>query len=150
MGCLPFVRHVSRVRAHAFPEFVTSTRNGWSMSRGHSVQLRAEVGQEVVRGSAHFRTVCSLAVQVAYLLVYGHLPTPPELARWEEAVMRHSSIPTTVQNVSLGLEGVIESAMSLHSLFNYTLACISTRQTAQTHRMHSTVRIFRWDCHAAS
>jgi citrate synthase len=34
--------------------------------------------------------------QVAYLLVYGHLPLPKELARWEEAVMRHSAVPVTV------------------------------------------------------
>jgi citrate synthase len=38
-------------------------------------------------------------LEVAYLLVYGHLPLPKELARWEEAVMRHSAVPVTVENV---------------------------------------------------
>ncbi len=38
-------------------------------------------------------------LQVAYLLVYGHLPPRAELERWTEAVMRHSAVPVTVENV---------------------------------------------------
>jgi Citrate synthase, C-terminal domain len=45
-------------------------------------------------------TGCCRDVQVAYLLVYGHLPLPKELARWEEAVMRHSAVPVTVVRCS--------------------------------------------------
>lgn len=37
-------------------------------------------------------------LEVAYLLVYGHLPVAAELQRWEEAVMRHSAVPVTVEN----------------------------------------------------
>ena len=39
--------------------------------------------------------------QVAYLLVYGHLPPRAELERWTEAVMRHSAVPVTVENVRI-------------------------------------------------
>mmetsp|Transcript_16404 Transcript_16404/g.49162 ORF Transcript_16404/g.49162 Transcript_16404/m.49162 type:complete len:532 (-) Transcript_16404:598-2193(-) len=45
----------------------------------------------------------STFLEVAYLLVYGHLPTAKELARWEEAVMRHSAVPVTVENVVAAL-----------------------------------------------
>ena len=37
--------------------------------------------------------------QVSYLLMYGELPSAPELGRWEEAVMRHSGIPAAVEQV---------------------------------------------------
>lgn len=43
------------------------------------------------------------AVQVAYLLLHGHLPTAAESARWEEAVMRHSAVPQTVEAVVMAL-----------------------------------------------
>eukprot|EP00887_Chlorella_sp_A99_P004780 scaffold4.g4780.t1 len=35
--------------------------------------------------------------QTAYLIVYGNLPTAQQLARWEEAVMRHSALPVAVE-----------------------------------------------------
>ncbi len=37
--------------------------------------------------------------QVAYLLVYGHLPRSAELDRWSGEVMRHSAVPTPVEAV---------------------------------------------------
>ena len=36
-------------------------------------------------------------VQVAYLLLYGNLPSAKELARFEEAVARHSAVPASVE-----------------------------------------------------
>lgn len=36
-------------------------------------------------------------LQVAYLLLYGELPSAKELARFEEAVGRHSAVPATVE-----------------------------------------------------
>lgn len=41
--------------------------------------------------------VCARVRQVAYLLVYGDLPSAPELARWDEALMRHSAVPLAVE-----------------------------------------------------
>ena len=38
-------------------------------------------------------------LEVSYLVVYGHLPTPQQLARWQEAVMRHSALPIAVEEV---------------------------------------------------
>lgn len=38
-----------------------------------------------------------LSLQVAYLLLYGELPSAKELARFEEAVGRHSAVPATVE-----------------------------------------------------
>lgn len=35
-------------------------------------------------------------LEVAYLLVYGHLPSNKEFGRWEEAVNRHSAVPGAV------------------------------------------------------
>ena len=35
--------------------------------------------------------------QVAYLLVYGELPSAQELSRWDEALMRHSAVPVAVE-----------------------------------------------------
>lgn len=37
-------------------------------------------------------------LEVAYLVVYGSLPSATELAEFEEAVMRHSAVPTAVEN----------------------------------------------------
>ena len=42
-------------------------------------------------------------LEVAYLVVYGHLPSTEQLTRWEEAVMRHSALPTAVENVIAAL-----------------------------------------------
>ena len=36
-------------------------------------------------------------MQVAYLLLYGNLPSAKELARFEEAVARHSAVPASVE-----------------------------------------------------
>eukprot|EP00884_Botryococcus_braunii_P005517 jgi/Botrbrau1/14967/Bobra.0018s0069.1 len=41
--------------------------------------------------------------EVAYLVVYGNLPTPQELVRWEEALMRHSAVPETVERAVAAL-----------------------------------------------
>lgn len=38
-----------------------------------------------------------MVLQVAYLLLYGNLPTAKELARFEEAVARHSAVPASVE-----------------------------------------------------
>ena len=42
-------------------------------------------------------------LQVAYLLVYGNLPSSQELGRWEEAVARHSAVPGVVENAIAAL-----------------------------------------------
>ncbi|KAL6780171.1 Citrate synthase 2, peroxisomal [Auxenochlorella protothecoides] len=39
----------------------------------------------------------STFLETAHLVVYGKLPTAPEAARWEEAVMRHSALPVAVE-----------------------------------------------------
>ena len=36
--------------------------------------------------------------QVAYLLQYGELPNKAELGRWDQALRRHSALPTFVEN----------------------------------------------------
>jgi len=41
-------------------------------------------------------SVC--CIQVAYLLLYGDLPSAKELARFEEAVGRHSAVPAVVED----------------------------------------------------
>ena len=41
--------------------------------------------------------------QVAYLLVYGELPSSKELARWDEALMRHSAVPDAVERAVAAL-----------------------------------------------
>ena len=46
---------------------------------------------------------CLLPLQVAYLLVYGNLPSSQELGRWEEAVARHSAVPGVVENAIAAL-----------------------------------------------
>ena len=38
-----------------------------------------------------------LLLQVSYLLQYGHLPSRSELKRWSEALMRHSALPSFVE-----------------------------------------------------
>ena len=42
-------------------------------------------------------------LQVAYLIVYGNLPTAQQLQRWEEAVMRHSALPVAVEETIAAL-----------------------------------------------
>ena len=44
-----------------------------------------------------------LCPQVAYLLVYGELPSSKELARWDEALMRHSAVPDAVERAVAAL-----------------------------------------------
>ena len=41
--------------------------------------------------------------QVAYLLIYGELPSSRELARWDEALMRHSAVPDAVERAVAAL-----------------------------------------------
>ena len=41
----------------------------------------------------------STFLEVSYLVIYGHLPTRSQQARWEEAVMRHSALPVAVEEV---------------------------------------------------
>ena len=41
--------------------------------------------------------------QVAYLLVYGELPSSKELTRWDEALMRHSAVPDAVERAVAAL-----------------------------------------------
>eukprot|EP00803_Ostreobium_quekettii_P000859 evm.model.scf_2011.4 EVM.evm.TU.scf_2011.4 scf_2011:21701-29483(+) len=42
-------------------------------------------------------------LEVAYLLMYGYLPSQPQLASWEEAVMRHSALPGPVHDAVAAL-----------------------------------------------
>ena len=44
-----------------------------------------------------------LSPQVAYLLVYGELPSSKELSRWDEALMRHSAVPDAVERAVAAL-----------------------------------------------
>ncbi|GMH34299.1 hypothetical protein BSKO_02133 [Bryopsis sp. KO-2023] len=39
----------------------------------------------------------STFLEVAYLVVYGELPSTPQMETWREAVMRHSALPADVQ-----------------------------------------------------
>jgi citrate synthase len=41
-------------------------------------------------------------LEVSYLVLYGHLPGADQLARWEEAVMRHSGAPPPPAAFPLG------------------------------------------------
>ncbi len=41
--------------------------------------------------------MCRVPRQVAYLLIYGELPSAQELSRWDEALMRHSAVPVAVE-----------------------------------------------------
>ena len=42
-------------------------------------------------------------LQVAFLIMYGHLPSAEELANWDEALMRHSAIPKAVEDAVAAL-----------------------------------------------
>ena len=47
---------------------------------------------------------CAWALrQVAYLIIYGSLPSAKELARWDEALMRHSAVPVAVERAVAAL-----------------------------------------------
>ncbi|KAK9841538.1 hypothetical protein WJX74_007460 [Apatococcus lobatus] len=41
--------------------------------------------------------------EVAFLIMYGHLPSAEELASWDEALMRHSAIPKAVEDAVAAL-----------------------------------------------
>jgi citrate synthase len=45
----------------------------------------------------------STYTEVSYLLQYGELPSRPELARWDEALRRHSALPVFVENAVAAL-----------------------------------------------
>ena len=65
--------------------------------------------------------------QVAYLLVYGELPSAQALSRWDEALMRHSAVPVAVEVRERRLEarlGCSESCISnvLHITFKWGAA----------------------------
>ena len=40
---------------------------------------------------------------MAYLIIYGALPSAKELARWDEALMRHSAVPVAVERAVAAL-----------------------------------------------
>ena len=40
---------------------------------------------------------------MAYLIIYGSLPSAKELARWDEALMRHSAVPVAVERAVAAL-----------------------------------------------
>lgn len=40
---------------------------------------------------------------MAYLLVFGDLPTANQLREWDDAVMRHSALPVDVEQVVMAL-----------------------------------------------
>ncbi len=42
-------------------------------------------------------------MQVAFLIMYGHLPSAEELSNWDEALMRHSAIPKAVEDAVAAL-----------------------------------------------
>jgi citrate synthase len=42
-------------------------------------------------------------LEVSYLVVYGSLPTPSQMQRWSEAVMRHSALPVAVEQTIAAL-----------------------------------------------
>lgn len=44
-----------------------------------------------------------MPLQVAFLIMYGHLPNAEELANWDEALMRHSAIPKAVEDAVAAL-----------------------------------------------
>ena len=51
----------------------------------------------------HTLQVRALSTQVAYLIIYGNLPSAKELARWDEALMRHSAVPVAVERAVAAL-----------------------------------------------
>ncbi|XP_050242313.1 citrate synthase 2, peroxisomal-like [Quercus robur] len=66
----------------------------------------------------------STVVEVAYLLMYGNLPSENQLADWEFAISQHSAIPQGILDVIQAMPhdahpmGVLVSAMSALSIFH--------------------------------
>ena len=79
---------------HAGRELLTEHRTLQSMLRWSLLCVFSWVGA--------ITDVC-LCRQVAYLLVYGELPSSKELARWDEALMRHSAVPDAVERAVAAL-----------------------------------------------
>ncbi|CAL5342882.1 unnamed protein product [Camellia sinensis] len=73
-------------------------------------------------------------LEVAYLLLYGNLPTENQLADWEFAVSQHSAVPQGILDIIQAMPhdahpmGVLVSAMSALSVFhpdaNPALRCV--------------------------
>ncbi|CAD6247482.1 unnamed protein product [Miscanthus lutarioriparius] len=63
-------------------------------------------------------------VEVAYLLMYGNLPTQNQLAEWEFAISQHSAVPQGLLDIIQSMPhdahpmGVLASAMSTLSVFH--------------------------------
>ncbi|KAH9614900.1 hypothetical protein KSS87_000917 [Heliosperma pusillum] len=63
-------------------------------------------------------------LEVAYLLMYGNLPSKGQLADWEFAVSQHSAVPQGILNIIQSMPhdahpmGVLVSAMSTLSIFH--------------------------------
>ncbi|KAL5665223.1 hypothetical protein ACJX0J_025331, partial [Zea mays] len=63
-------------------------------------------------------------VEVAYLLMYGNLPTQSQLAGWEFAISQHSAVPQGLLDIIQSMPhdahpmGVLASAMSTLSVFH--------------------------------
>ncbi|KAL5211422.1 hypothetical protein ABZP36_022269 [Zizania latifolia] len=63
-------------------------------------------------------------VEVAYLLMYGSLPTQNQLAGWEFAISQHSAVPQGLLDIIQAMPhdahpmGVLASAMSMLSVFH--------------------------------
>ncbi|KAJ4771443.1 Citrate synthase [Rhynchospora pubera] len=66
----------------------------------------------------------STFVEVAYLLMYGTLPSETQLANWEFAISQHSAVPQGLLNIIQNMPhdahpmGVLISAMSALSVFH--------------------------------
>lgn len=66
----------------------------------------------------------STFVEVAYLLMYGNLPSQSQLADWEFAVSQHSAVPQGILDIIQAMPhdahpmGVLVSAMSALSVFH--------------------------------
>ncbi|MBA0559772.1 hypothetical protein Golob_016718 [Gossypium lobatum] len=66
----------------------------------------------------------STFLEVAYLLMYGNLPSESQLADWEFAVSQHSAVPQGVLDIIQSMPhdahpmGVLVSAMSALSVFH--------------------------------
>jgi hypothetical protein len=68
--------------------------------RGYPIEELAERG--------HF-------LEVAYLVLFGDLPTTPQLATFTEAVMRHSALPT---EVSMAQEGYAACGKCIYDCYS--------------------------------
>jgi len=66
----------------------------------------------------------STFVEVAYLLMYGNLPSENQLADWEFAISQHSAVPQGILDIIQAMPhdshpmGVLVSAMSALSIFH--------------------------------